>query len=137
MNPQWISLGVTIVVVLVGTAVNLFLIGRFVGSFTEAMRNLTQLFGKIEERVEAVEDRSEDSRTWQADVAARLEQAERGTAVVAEFRDEFIAMRATVQSETRHSNEKLDSVVRSIGVIERQLANISSRGLEFGRGEKG
>jgi len=126
MNPQWIGIAVSVAVVLGGTAVNLFIIGRFVGQWSEAMKNIVATLSKVETRLEEVDDRAEVTESKRTLMEARLGHVEGGVDRFWEMRDEFVTMRVTVEQQGKHSSEKLDSLARSYGVIERQLANLVS-----------
>jgi hypothetical protein len=126
MDSQWIGIAVSVLVMLGGTAVNLFIIGRFVGQWGEAMKNIAVTLKKVEERVEEVDGRASATETKRSLMDQRLSTAEVAAGKFWEMRDEFTAMRVTVEQEGRHQREKLESVVRSIGVIERQLGNLVS-----------
>jgi hypothetical protein len=61
MQTQWIGIAVSVLVMLGGTAVNLFIIGRFVGQWSEAMRNIAATLQRVEERVEEVGERGDEN----------------------------------------------------------------------------
>lgn len=124
MNSQWIGIAVSVLVMLGGTAVNLFIIGRFVGQWGEAMKNIASTLAKVEERIETAETQGDDTAAKVGLIDQRLITAEQAAGKFWEMRDEFTAMRVTVEQEGKHSREKLDSLARGQGVIERQLANL-------------
>ncbi len=131
MNSQWIGIAISVLIMLGGTAVNLFIIGRFVGQWGEAMKNIAKTLEKVEDRVEAVEAESDQSASRLGLFDQRLLTTEHATSKFWEMRDEFTAMRVTVEQQGKHNSEKLDSLARSYGVIERQLANLVSTGTGF------
>lgn len=124
MTSNWIGIAISVVVMLGGTAVNLFIIGRFVGQWGEAMKNIAKTLQQVEVRVESVEDKADATETKRSLMDQRLGTAEAAAAKFWEMRDEFTAMRVTVEQEGKHQRDKLDSVSRSISVIERQLGNL-------------
>ena len=126
MTSNWIGIAISVLIMLGGTAVNLFIIGRFVGQWGEAMKNIAKTLQQVEIRVEHVEDKADATETKRSLMDQRLGTAEQATAKFWEMRDEFTAMRVTVEQEGKHAREKLDSVGRSISVIERQLGNLVS-----------
>lgn len=126
MSTQWVGIAVSVLVMLGGTAVNLFIIGRFVGQWGEAMKNIAKTLQQVEIRVETVEDKADATETKRSLMDQRLVTAEMATAKFWEMRDEFTAMRVTVEQEGKHARDKLESVGRSISVIERQLGNLVS-----------
>ena len=129
MDTQWIGIAVSVLVMLGGTAVNLFIIGRFVGQMSESMRNTTTTLGKIEERLEEVDGAGTETAKQVGLMDQRLKVAETATVEFWKMRDAFTELKTTVEIEGKHARDKLDSVGRSIGVIERQLGNlVSSKG---------
>jgi len=129
MDTQWIGIAVSVLVMLGGTAVNLFIIGRFVGQMSESMRNTTTTLGKIEERLEEVDGAGTETAKQVGLMDQRLKVAETATGEFWKMRDAFTELKTTVEIEGKHARDKLDSVGRSIGVIERQLGNlVSSKG---------
>lgn len=126
MSSQWVGIAVSVLVMLGGTAVNLFIIGRFVGEWGATMKNIASTLSKVEKRVETVEDKADATETKRSLMDQRLGTAEQATAKFWEMRDEFTAMRVTVEQEGKHARDKLDAVSRSISVIERQLGNLVS-----------
>ena len=131
MNSQWIGIAISVLIMLGGTSVNLFIIGRFVGQWGEAMKNIAKTLEKVEVRVEAVEAESDQSVSRLGLFDQRLLTTEHATSKFWEMRDEFTAMRVTVEQQGKHNIEELDSLARSYGVIERQLANLVSTGTGF------
>jgi hypothetical protein len=126
MTTSWIGIAISVVVMLSGTAANLFIIGRFVGQWGEATKNIATTLSKVERRVEDVESSGEKTESERRLMDGRLKNAESGVDRFWEMRDEFVTMRTTVELEGKHSREKLDSVSRSVSVIERQIANLVS-----------
>lgn len=126
MSTQWVGIAVSVLVMLGGTAVNLFIIGRFVGQWGEAMKNIAKTLEKVEGRVEHVETDHELTAAKVGLMDQRLIATEQATSKFWEMRDEFTSMRTTVEIEGKHQRETLDSVGRSIAVIERQLGNLVS-----------
>lgn len=126
MSTQWVGIAVSVLVMLGGTAVNLFIIGRFVGQWGEAMKNIAKTLEKVEGRVEHVETDHELTAAKVGLMDQRLITTEQATSKFWEMRDEFTSMRTTVEIEGKHQRETLDSVGRSIAVIERQLGNLVS-----------
>lgn len=124
MNPQWVGLIVTVLVALGGTAANLFLMGRFVGQWGEAMKNNVAALAKVEARLEDVEDRTDETENRRALMEPRLQTVESGVDRFWAMRDEFVTMRTTVEIEGKHAREKLEAVARGMAVIERQLGNL-------------
>lgn len=121
---QWVSIALTVLVVLGGTAVNLFILGRVIGRWGEAMANLGKTLDGVEQRVEDVEEHTAKNATKIGLIDQRLVAAEQVAQKFWEMRDEFTAMRVTVESEGRHARDKMDGIGRSISVIERQMANL-------------
>lgn len=126
MNSQWIGIAISVLIMLGGTAVNLFIIGRFVGQWGEAMKNIAKTLEKVEDRVESVEAQGDQSAARLGLFDQRLITTEQATSKFWEMRDEFTAMRVTVEQQGKQSSEKLESLARSYSVIERQLANLVS-----------
>jgi len=126
MNSQWVGIAISVLVMLGGTAVNLFIIGRFVGQWGEAMKNIAKTLQQVETRVESVEEKTDATESKRTVMDQRLVTAEQATAKFWEMRDAFTSMQKTVEIEGKHAREKMDSVGRSISVIERQLANLVS-----------
>lgn len=124
MNTQWIGVAISVLVVLSGLAANLFIIGRFVGQWSETMRSIAKTLAQVEARVEDVEDGREDASRRISLMDQRLGVTEQAASKFWEMRDEFTTLRVTVEQEGKHSREKLDSMARSFSVIERQLANL-------------
>jgi len=95
------------------------------------MRNIASALSKVEDRVDEVDTRvghvgegAEVTANRLALVDQRLVITEQAASKFWEMREEFIAMRVTVEIEGKRSSEKLDSVGRSISVIERQMGNL-------------
>lgn len=126
MSTQWIGIAISVVVMLGGTAVNLFIIGRFVGQWGEAMKNIAGTLTKVELRIEQVESSGEKTESERRLMDGRLRNVESGVDRFWEMRDEFVTMRTTVELEGKHSREKMESVGRSVSVIERQIGNLVS-----------
>jgi uncharacterized protein YoxC len=124
MSSQWIGIAISVFVMLGGTAVNLFIIGRFVGQWSEAMKNIATTLSKVEERVEATEEQGDTIAAKVGLMDQRLMTAEQAASKFWEMRDEFTRMTVTIEQEGKHSREKLDSLARGQSVIERQLANL-------------
>lgn len=125
---QWVGIGISVLVMLGGTAVNLFIMGRFVGQWSEAMKNVAATVAKVEDRLENVEGEAGKVPLLEQ----RMAGAEAAVSRFWEMRDEFTAMRVTVEQEGKHSRERLDSVARSLSVIERQMANmVTTKGTGF------
>ena len=122
MSTQWVGIAVSVLVMLGGTAVNLFIIGRFVGQWGEAMKNIAVTLKKVEERVEEVGEQTAEV----ALIDQRLTAAEVAVARLSGMSDQIVRLTTTVEIDGKHSREKLDSVSRSISVIERQLGNLVS-----------
>jgi DNA anti-recombination protein RmuC len=117
---QWAGVAISVVGMLGITAANLFFMGRFVGQWSEAMKNIVATIAKVEERVEAVEEQAMEVPL----IDHRLAAAEAAISRFWELRDEFTALRVTVEQQGQHSREKLDSLARGQSVIERQMANL-------------
>jgi hypothetical protein len=126
MQSQWVGIAISVLVMLGGTAVNLFIIGRFVGQWGEAMKNIAKTLQQVELRVESVEDKADITESKRTVMDQRLITAEQAADKIWEMRDAFTALRVTVEQGSKHQTDKLDSVVRSISVIERQLGNMVS-----------
>lgn len=126
MSTQWIGIAISVFVMLGGTAVNLFIIGRFVGQWSEALKNITSTLAKVESRVEELGERSDETEGKRALMDARLTNVESGVDKFWAMRDEFVTMRTTVEINGKHQAEKLESVARSVSVIERQIGNLVS-----------
>lgn len=126
MNAAWISIAISVLVVLIGTATNLFVIGRFFGRWSATTQNITATLEKVERRLEDVEGRAEEGDSERRLMDGRLKIVEGGVDRFWEMRDEFVTMRTTIEIEGKHSREKLESVSRSVSGIERQLANLVS-----------
>ncbi len=131
MNSQWVGIGLSVLVMLGGTAVNLFIIGRFVGQWGEAMKNIAAMLAKVEERVEEVDGRvgevgdgAEVTAGRLALVDQRLVTAEQAAAKFWDMREEFISMRVTVELSGKSTTELIASLGRSMSVIERQMGNL-------------
>lgn len=120
---NWIGVAVSVLVMLGGTAVNLFILGRFVGQWSEAMKNIVATLARVERRVEQAEEHGEATASKVGLMDQRLITTEEATSKFWLMRDEFTAMRVTVEQEGKHARDKLDSVGRSISVIERQMAS--------------
>lgn len=144
MTPfQWLSIAISLVIMITGTAANLFIIGRFVGRHGEALKHMAGTLGKVEERVEEnrditdkqislIEERVEIAHTKLGLVDVRLVQAEVGLARFWEMRDEFVSLRVTVELTNKQNAESLGQIHRGQSVIERQLANLVSTRIEGG-----
>lgn len=126
MSSQWIGIAVSVLVMLGGTAVNLFIVGRFVGQWGEAMKNIAKTLERVEARVEDVEHAGELTAAKATLLDQRLVTNEEAVSKFWEMRGEFIALRTTVEIEGKHQREGLVSLGRSIAVIERQLGNLVS-----------
>lgn len=124
MSPQWINIAITVLVILAGTAVNLFIIGRFVGQWGEAMKHTANTLAKVEQRLEEVETSADETENKRALMEGRLQNVETGVDRFWTMRDEFVTMRTTVELEGKHQREQLAAQARSLSVIERQLANL-------------
>ncbi len=124
MDANWVGIGISVLIMLGGTAVNLFIIGRFVGQWGEAMRNIASTLAKVESRVEEVADASGETVAKVSLIDQRLITTEQATAKFWDMRDEFTAMRTTVEIQGKHQQEAVASIGRSVAVIERQLANL-------------
>lgn len=122
--PSWIGIAVSVLIMLGGTAVNLFIIGRFVGQWGEAMKNIAKTLERVEVRVEDVEALADSTETKGGLMEARLVNVESGVDRFWQMRDEFVTMRTTVEINGKHQSEKLESVGRSISVIERELGSL-------------
>jgi hypothetical protein len=126
MNNQWIGIAVSVLVMLGGTAVNLFIIGRFVGQWSEAMKNIAKTLAKVEERVDEVGAQGDENHSAVAMMQPRLESLEATADKFYEMRDAFIRMTTTIEFEGKQTREHLQSLARGQSVIERQLGNLVS-----------
>lgn len=124
MSPQWISVVVAALVMLGGTAINLFIIGRFVGQWSEAMKHLSGTLDRVEARVEAAETQGAMTATEVGRIDARVKITEAVAEKFWEMRDAFIRMTTTLEIEGKQQREKMDSIARGQSVIERQLGNL-------------
>lgn len=124
MSSQWVGIAISIVVVLGGTAVNLFIIGRFVGQWSEALRNLAATLGKVETQLETTSTQAEVTEQKAALIDQRLAAVEVATSKFWEMRDAFTRMSVTLELTAKGTTERLESLGRSVGVIERQMANL-------------
>jgi len=124
MNSQWIGIALSVLVMLGGTAVNLFIIGRFVGQWSEAMRNISTTLQKVEGQVAAVGAQGDETEGRVSLIDARLANTEAAAGKFWEMRDEFTAMRVTVEMTGKQQQQKLDILARGMSVIERQLGNL-------------
>ena len=122
--PSWIGIAISVLVMLGGTAVNLFIIGRFVGQWGEAMKNIAATLAKVEHRIEEIGVQGDAVDNKQGLMEARLVSVESGVDRFWKMRDEFVTMRTTVELVGKHQADKLESVSRSISVIERQLGSL-------------
>lgn len=125
-NSNWVAVAISMLVMLGGTAVNLFIIGRFVGQWGEAMKNIASMLQKVEERVERVETAEDVTSAKVGLMDQRLLTTEQAASKFWEMRDEFTRMTVTIEQEGKHSRAQLDSLARGQSVIERQLANLVS-----------
>jgi TolA-binding protein len=126
MQTQWIGIAVSVLVMLGGTAVNLFIIGRFVGQWSEAMRNIAATLQRVEERVEEVGERGDENHNAVAMMQPRIDSLEATADKFYEMRDAFIRMTTTIEFEGKQTREQLQSLARGQSVIERQLGNLVS-----------
>lgn len=124
MGSDWWGIALSVLVMLGGTAVNLFIIGRFVGQWGEAMRNIAKTLDKVEERVEVVEGDGEVLSTKIGLMDQRLITTEQAASKFWEMRDAFTAMQKTVEIEGKYARETMASVNRSISGIERMVGNL-------------
>jgi hypothetical protein len=116
----WIGIGISILTVLGGSAVNLFIIGRFIGRSDEAMKNVASTLEKVEGRVEEVAVLADKVPL----LDQRLTATEVAVAAVAGMKEQITRLTTTIEIDGKHSREKLEGVSRSISVIERQLGNL-------------
>jgi hypothetical protein len=116
----WIGIGISILTVLGGSAVNLFIIGRFIGRSDEAMKNVASTMEKVEGRVEEVAVLADKVPL----LDQRLTATEVAVAAVAGMKEQITRLTTTIEIDGKHSREKLEGVSRSISVIERQLGNL-------------
>ncbi len=121
---QWVSPIVTVVVMLVGLAANIFVMGRFIGRQTMQLGNIETSMARVETRVEDVEDLADSTESQRALMEGRLRQVETGVDRFWEMRDEFVRLRTTFEIESKHQAESLERLGRSVAVIERQLGNL-------------
>lgn len=127
MDSQWVGIGISVVVMLGGTAVNLFIIGRFVGQWGEAMKNIADTLSKVEKRVEEVGEHGEQIPL----LDQRLSAAEVAVAKLTGMSDQLVRLTTTIEIGDKHNREKLDGVSRSIAVIERQIGSMVSTRIGF------
>ena len=126
MNTSWIGIAISAAVMLSGTAINLFIVGRFVGQWSEAMKNIASTLSKVEQRIEEVEGQADKTEGERRLMDGRLGTVETGLDKFWTLRDEFVTMRTTVEINGKHQSEKLESLGRSVSVIERQIGNLVS-----------
>jgi hypothetical protein len=120
----WIGAGSAVLVMLSGTAANLFMMGRFIGQWSEALRNLGTTLNDVEKRMERVEDAGDNLSSKVGLMNQRLGHTESAAAKFWEMRDAFIAMKMTVEMGAKAQQEKLEALTRGQAVIERQLGNL-------------
>ena len=127
--PSWLvpaivsATGVAIVVV-----VNLLLIGKWVGNITAAQTNLLALVGELKRRLDDFESEVESEAGHRAAFAVRMDNAEKAAEALWGVRDKLTALQAAGEVEGRHTREKLDSLSRDMGGIQRHLANMIAAG---------
>ena len=126
MDADWTGVAISAVVVLGGLAVNLFIIGRFVGQWGEAMKNSTATLAKVESSLREVGEAGEETSGKVQLLEARVKVTEAAADKFWEMRDAFIRMTTTMEVEGKQQREKLDGIARGQSVIERQLANIAT-----------
>jgi len=126
VDADWTGVAISAAVVLGGLAVNLFVIGRFIGQWGEAMKNTTTTLKKVEETLHEVGEAAEQTSGKVQLLDARVKVTEAAADKFWEMRDAFIRMTTTMEIEGKQQREKLDSIARGQSVIERQLANIAT-----------
>lgn len=126
MLTQWLNLAITAIVVLGGTGLNLFILGRVVGKWEGSMKTVVDALQKVEKLADEASEASTQNHGALALLGARMDTAEAALSKFWQMRDEFVALRTTIEIEGKNQREKMDSIARSQGVMERQLANMVS-----------
>jgi hypothetical protein len=126
VDADWTGVAISALVVLGGLAVNLFVIGRFVGQWGEAMRNTAATLAKVERAAQQIGEAHEVTVGDVRLLDARVKVTEDAASKFWEMRDAFIRMTAAIEIEGKQQRERLDGLARGQSVIERQLANIVS-----------
>ena len=124
MSAEWWAFGLTVIAMLAGTAVNVFLVGRWIGASTAQISSLASTQDDHADRIEALERSRQTEAAAREAVIERLKRAEEAAQVLWRVRDDFVAMKAASEVENRHTREKLEAVARSQAEIARQLANM-------------
>lgn len=126
MGSEWTAVAISVVVVLAGVGVNLFVIGRFIGQWAEAMRNITTTLTTVKDEASTTAALAEATAGHVQLLDARVKVTESAADKFWEMRDAFIRMTTTIEFEGKQSREKLDGLARGQSVMERQLANIAT-----------
>lgn len=124
LDPNWTAVSIAGLVMLGGTAINLFIIGRFVGQWSEAMKNMSSALGRVEAQVLEVSDLSDGNASKLQLMDQRLLVVESATSRFWEMREQFVTLRVTIEMTAKRSDEVAASTGRAIAGIERQLANL-------------
>lgn len=124
LDTNWIGIVLSALVMLGGTAVNLFIIGRFVGQWSEAMKNMSSALTRVEAQVAEVTDQSESNQGKLQLMDQRLLVVEAATSRFWEMREQFVTLRVTVEMTTKRTEETMITVQKSILAIETSLKSI-------------
>lgn len=124
MDADWTGVAISLLAGAAGLAVNLFIIGRFVGQWGEAVKNTASTLEKVEAGLKQVGEVAEDTAGKVRLIDARVKVTEAAADKFWEMRDAFIRMTTTMEVEGKQQRERLDGIARGQSVIERQLANI-------------
>lgn len=131
MSSQWVAVALSVLVVLGGTGLNLFVIGRFIGQWSTALVRVSDDLTKIENRMGEVEDRADATEKRVLTLQGELNVVNKAMDQFWELRDAFMKLSGVLELTSKHTGEQLDGLKRGQAVIERQLATIAKEGLHY------
>lgn len=115
---KWLPLAVSL-------AINLLIVGIFVGSLKQTVKGLADAIATIGRRLDAYDNFADQSQIDRANIRARLEAVEKIASDLHTILDKLSRFQAATEVEHRYTRDKLDTLSRDMQSAQRQLANVA------------
>lgn len=138
MTP-WLPVIVTVALGVIGLAIQGALLAYFIGRMKEHQAGQEKLVGVFQSFTEAaitgltsrlgvLDEIAAESKADRATLNAKMTQVERNTEGLGGLREALAAYRATFEATRDRQKDDLDRLNRGVESVQRQLAQIASRG---------
>lgn len=119
MQQWWITVGVTVLIQVVGFAVAF-------GMIRNEVKNLREKVGDLSERLDTFDEVTRKHTARIENALTRLQQVERQASDISEMKDKLLTFMGAAQERDKNTSATLATLTRGLEGVQRQLANVAN-----------